>query len=364
MASKKYAFYHKGNKLALTQQQEGGSLTFTDANGNIITRGSSTSDVSNKYKSPITDVDYGLEIAYSYAPLWNDNIAVSGLQSGGTIASGYEYFGWSALGGNLTFHLDPDFNTGSSSYDEELSGASATEKDASYILIKGPTIWAGIHKLKERKTKGRIVTHTKVHLDTRERFSSAEVTVRNIDDAAGNDTILEETTGNGAFVRMFPNIGSTYYFQGNEGGDAENDSIIYECQRLNNNQLSIVANWDFATFTTSAGGWTRSTPTNTIPTDFTGSPEDWTISQIFRDDKCLLFGQSYFSVLEDESFELDLNRTQSDALIYYVKAKLAEDMNDFEKREYFMRLFKKALGKSKGNKSPGVHLAQGHWNMK
>ena len=47
----------------------------------------------------------------------------------------------------------------------------------------------------------------------------------------------------------------------------------------------------------------------------------------------------------DETFEIDLNRYQSNAVVYYLKAKNAEDMGDMEKREYFMRLFKKQVEK-------------------
>ena len=43
------------------------------------------------------------------------------------------------------------------------------------------------------------------------------------------------------------------------------------------------------------------------------------------------------SVLQDETFELDISRYQANALVYYLKAKTAEDAGDFDSREYFMR---------------------------
>jgi len=357
MASKKYAFYHKGNKLALTQQQQGGSLTFTDSSGNVITRGSSTSDVSHEYKSPMTDVDHGLEIEYSYAPVWNETGNETGLHSATSNSAGYEYFGWSSVGGKLAFHLNPGTDYTSADYDEEL-GADAS---GSNLLIKGPSIWAGIHEINARGATGIITTNTKVNLGTRQRLATAKVTLNEATDGSGNRTILEDDTGSGAFIRMFPVIGSTYYFYSALSG-TNNNKIIYEVQRLNNKQLSVIANWAFTAYSNSAGGWTRTTPTNTIPNDI--AEAEITMQQIFKDDNCILFGKNHFSVMEDESFELDLTRTQSEALIYFVKARLAEDMEDFEKREYFMRLFKKSLGKSNGNKSPGAYLAQGHWHMK
>jgi hypothetical protein len=45
-------------------------------------------------------------------------------------------------------------------------------------------------------------------------------------------------------------------------------------------------------------------------------------------------------VLNDESDEIDVPSYLNKALVYYVKAKMAEDMRDMEGREYFMREFR------------------------
>ena len=42
------------------------------------------------------------------------------------------------------------------------------------------------------------------------------------------------------------------------------------------------------------------------------------------------------------------------ALVYYLKAKLAEDADEFEKREYFMRLFTREIGKYNGSREYGI----------
>jgi hypothetical protein len=66
------------------------------------------------------------------------------------------------------------------------------------------------------------------------------------------------------------------------------------------------------------------------------------------------------SAMEDESFELDLPRHQANAVVYYLKAKLAEDMGELQMKEYYMREFKRALEKFNSSQKPGVHQIQGN----
>jgi len=69
------------------------------------------------------------------------------------------------------------------------------------------------------------------------------------------------------------------------------------------------------------------------------------------------------SVLQDETFELDLSRYQVNAVVYYLKAKTAEDAGDFEKREFFMREFKRQLEKSTSALKRGPYIVQGFKEM-
>ena len=70
------------------------------------------------------------------------------------------------------------------------------------------------------------------------------------------------------------------------------------------------------------------------------------------------------SVLQDESFELDISRYQANALVYYVKAKLAEDGGDIEMREFFMREFKRQLEKGVSALKRGPYMVQGFKEMR
>ena len=66
--------------------------------------------------------------------------------------------------------------------------------------------------------------------------------------------------------------------------------------------------------------------------------------------------------LEDEASVIDLPSYLCKALVYYVKARLAEDGANLEVKEYFMREFRKILEKHESSKirgpriiSPGSH---------
>jgi len=61
----------------------------------------------------------------------------------------------------------------------------------------------------------------------------------------------------------------------------------------------------------------------------------------------------------DEGSSLDITRYQANAIVYYVKAKLAEDTGDMEQREYFLREFKRQLEKGSSALKGGIHIVQG-----
>ncbi len=81
------------------------------------------------------------------------------------------------------------------------------------------------------------------------------------------------------------------------------------------------------------------------------------------EDECTMWGQRHIDVMEDESFEMDISRGQSLAVMYHVKAKLAEDQGDLERREFFMRMFNKQLETSSGTKKTGISIIQGFSEM-
>ena len=60
------------------------------------------------------------------------------------------------------------------------------------------------------------------------------------------------------------------------------------------------------------------------------------------------------TALTDEESEIDLPSYLNSALVYFVKAKLAEDQRDMDGREYFMREFKRILEKHNNTRIAGI----------
>ena len=63
--------------------------------------------------------------------------------------------------------------------------------------------------------------------------------------------------------------------------------------------------------------------------------------------------------MEDESFDLELSHQQCLAIVYYIKAKMMEDMGEVERREYFLREFKRTVEKAANDKRHGVYRSVG-----
>ena len=61
-------------------------------------------------------------------------------------------------------------------------------------------------------------------------------------------------------------------------------------------------------------------------------------------------------VLNDESDTIDLPEYLSKALVYYVQAKVAEDQMDLERKEYFMREFRRIIEKHESSKIWGARM--------
>ena len=85
-------------------------------------------------------------------------------------------------------------------------------------------------------------------------------------------------------------------------------------------------------------------------TKYTGSESTWTE---FEETPNLYYA---LDVLEDESFELDLPLYLQKALVYYVKAKIAEDTGELKLREYAMREFRKIVEKHENSRISGPRV--------
>ena len=140
MASvKQYAYYLKGNKIAITEKD------FTAIqNGQTLTAPSiDLPQGGGRWKSPLSTVTDGLEIEYAYSPIYRiESIAVADKET----ASSYE-----TADGFLRFN-----GTGFS-----------TESNVDYIVISGSERWNGLHKVTGLNT---------AHYTLATKYSGANVT--------------------------------------------------------------------------------------------------------------------------------------------------------------------------------------------
>ena len=91
-----------------------------------------------------------------------------------------------------------------------------------------------------------------------------------------------------------------------------------------------------------------------LTTKYTGSESSWTN---FEESPINLYYA--IDVMEDESFDLELSHQQCLAIVYYIKAKMMEDMGEVERREYFLREFKRTVEKAATDKRHGVYRSVG-----
>lgn len=139
MASKKYAYYNKGNKMAIVQQD--------------------VADVSSlsygQYKSPNSYVEKGIEIEYSYIPIYRNGS--TGLLDTDKFA---RFQCWGALDGYLTL-----FASGSLANDYSQVDMTSKFAVGDWIEIQGSGRWSGIHKVKSRSADGTLQLETSIGVD-------------------------------------------------------------------------------------------------------------------------------------------------------------------------------------------------------
>tara|TARA_R100001594_G_scaffold149073_1_gene205863 strand:+ start:1437 stop:2141 length:705 start_codon:yes stop_codon:yes gene_type:complete len=88
----------------------------------------------------------------------------------------------------------------------------------------------------------------------------------------------------------------------------------------------------------------------TLYTRYRGSEAAWTN---FEEVPKLYYA---VDVLDDEDDTIDLNTYLSKALVYYVKAKVAEDMVNMELKEYWMKEFRRMVEKHENSRIAGVRM--------
>ena len=323
MATKRrYGYYIKGNNLAIVEADL--ATTSEDVN----------SEDFGKYKSPAATIADGLEIQYTYSPTFN-------LQSTGTEGSDFHRFlGWGSDGTNLLL-----FTFGASDYSNISSLFAAND----WIYISGSGRWSGLHQVKSTGAATGILT-----LKTKCNLRPSKITVdgtfsTTAETFNGDSSVFDMDIE--AFKDAQSHRSTAYVFVTVENDNAANKGLFSltsdstSGQLTFNNRITIDADGDY---------------TSTAANITNQSDDASTFYNAFYEQISVYEG---VEVLQDESFELDLSRYQANAVVYYLKAKMAEDVGDFDKREFFMREFKRQLEKGVGALKRGPYIVQGFKEM-
>ena len=345
MATKRlYGYYVKGNKFAIVERDL--STTTSDLN---------TEDVG-KFKSPTADASQGIELQYAYSPtFWIDT----------SIGAGENIFpcnGWIVIDGYVAF---------ARSHNERANVADWTSSPYNraylneYIYVQGGR-WAGLHIVQEGNADGWLKTYTKTNIPEKSHaltngFDIAEESGGKfkVTTNGDSDVFLASTYKAGDYVFFVGSTGTTYH-EGfyevdsvNQSGEGETLSEIYIKNR----------HWYPAVgdLTTAEGSYfdVEQITTSLYNNGSAGSAASNTTMAIYEafHEPCKVIAN--VNVMEDEDFDLDLPRYLANAVVYYVKAKILEDAGEFEKKEYFMREFKRQVEKHQSTRKKGSYRALG-----
>ena len=344
--SKEYAYYIKGNKVAIVQRDwtfSGGQTLSQPGLNDLGATGALF------WKSPKESITNGLEMQYVYSPEY--------MTSSNAVINLNRFYvnGWTVIGGYLTFLRSNGNNaevdwTGSP-YSAVTSGSAGNTggQTRDYIVVRGSSKWNGLHRIQTAGTEGQLVTYTKVP-DTVPYWEDQQI------DFAVDETIYD---GGGGTLHLADHFSAGEYIW------------ISGCSSINNNGLFDV---DSVTTSTTASsskvtvGTKYYTNISSKATDLDtensitaaiGSDTDESDINIYKAYRDFCYIDTDVNVLNDENDVLDIPRYLANAVVYYVKAKYAEDAGEIEMKEYFMREFRRITEKHQSSKQKGIRMIQG-----
>jgi hypothetical protein len=346
-SNRKYAYYIKGNKVAVIEENIGSGVcslsgysnqtTCEDAGGTWTENAFSSED--NQYKSPVATIEDGLEIQYAYSPTFN-------LQSTGTEGTDFHRFlGWGSNGAELLL-----FTFSGASTVVDLSSLFAADD---WIYISGSGRWSGLHQVKDAGgTTGILALKTKCNL------KPSKIGVTGTFEA-DDETFIGDSSAHIVDIETFKDVinsrrSNPYVFitdaaHGSNSGLFSLTTNTTSGKITLNNKISIDTDGDY---------------TSTAASAVDGGSDAITLYNAFYEQISVYESVEVMSGASVETFELDISRYQANAVVYYLKAKMAEDGGDMEQREFFLREFKRQLEKGVSALKRGPYMVQGFKEMR
>ena len=347
---KEYAYYVKGNKIAVVEND---NTPDNDPNSRDYGRG----HVHAIYKSPLTGVSDGLEIEYAYSPKYQ-------ISSNPTInVNKFYVLGWTIVDGYLTFlrngkDTNTLYNWTNSPENAVTSGSSgdAGGQTLDYILVRGSSRWNGLHRIKSAGATGRLQTYTKVS-DQIPYFQDVDFDWNSdwsIYDGGGSDELhLADHFSAGDYI--WTTGASSYPLWGMFKVSSVTQSSTDTSSKVFFDEAYIIPESDDST-TSSTGLENVYVRTLADVSGSTSSAQtDMHIYKAFYDHCYIL---TDVDVLNNEADEVPVNDYLSKAIVYYIKGRLSEDRMDIEAKEYFMREFYRMLDKYDSSKIHSIRMVQ------
>ena len=335
---RQYGYYIKGNKVSIVEKD---TAFDNDVNSKDYGPGADRA----QWKSPLASIDDGLEIEYVYSPEY--------ILSGGVPNEGIgraPLSGWYIDGDNyLTFItysesvvLDP-LNALSSPYDVS---------NDEYFYISNSEKWNGLHKAQTVSSLGTIQTYTKVNksYDTG-RLSAVSTNIQIVQPGSTGDAGAYLTGDNNSEIwmtRIF-SVGDFVFFTGVATGDGGVYEITDVTTVNNGGEELQKAYLGKKYFLNSEKGIDEFSSSD----DHFEGDVDLTARKI-KFDPCWIY--SDVDALDNEEDIIDLPSYLNKALVYYMKAKVAEDVMNIEAKEYFMLEFRKMVEKYNNIKVAGARM--------
>ena len=356
--SKEYAYYIKGNKVAIVQKDwtsSGGQTLSQPGLNDLGTQGALL------WNSPKESITGGLELQYVYSPQYtvSSNAAVD--------VNKFYVNGWTVIGGYLAFvrsrygqASQVDWTSAPESAVTSGSAGDTGGQSLDYIVVRGSERWNGLHRVQTAGTEGQLITYTKVS-ETLPYWEDQDI------DFAADETVYDGGGSSNIFLADYFSAGDYVWISGcvtsvstttNNNGLFSVDSVTQSSTDTSSKltlgtKYGVVYSSNSTTSSTGLDNEYSATATLSAATPGSGVIN---VYKVYRDFSYIL---TDVNVLNDENDELDIPRYLANAVVYYVKAKYAEDAGNVEMKEYFMREFRRITEKHQSAKKMGTYRAQG-----
>ena len=320
MASvKEYAYYTKGNNIRLVERD----VNFdNDPNSKLYGPGVDR----GQWKSPLSAVANGLQIEYTYVlthtisptTLGQDRLAFNG------------------------FYGDNDgyLNIVRSGLDMDALSGFGFVAD-SHIYIEGSNMWNGVHKIKSLGTEAY---HGNIQLYT--KYNNISINVTSLSVAFG---AVEETMTRSS-IEDLAEVGEYIYVKGNATLTTLN-SGLFKISARGDSEVTVDTRYSITVYPESV--IPQTTPDDNEVATAANLTTETVSANVYAASRDPLF-ISNTTIMEDESFDIDLPDYLAKALEYYLKAHLIEDAGQIEMKEYYLKQFKKQIEKHATSRSWGM----------